>query len=392
MMKAFHIADTHIKLGARWDECRRVLEHFAGRVEDEKPDVIIHAGDVFDARSTPKEMEYAEQWFQRLADTSPVVVVGGNHDDYTELRGLRRLSSKHLIQVITTPSAMHFAGLHLRCIPWPTLSSVVAESNDLDSANMTAADHLRSIFNRIGNSPAAGFPCLGVMHAMVTGSKTAAGQPLRNCDFTQSMEDLAWLRCDGIALGHIHNEQQWLVGPSGKPCVVRYCGSPFHTDWGDWVTKSYTIWEYDSRGILHVEAEPLPAHQMIDVPMEFVPSEWNLRITDPAKSQVGDYDDFRDQELRLSYSFSPEHASGAHNEAKNWERQLRQFGAADVKLNPNVIVTTAARIPEVATSTTPEDKLKAYMRSRGEDPDTADNQRVLAKFATLQGNNETTED
>ena len=380
-MKAFHIADTHIKLGARWDECRRVLNHFARRVEEENPDIVLHAGDVFDARSVPKEMEFAEEWFQRMANVCSVVIVGGNHDDYTELVGFRRLESKHEIRVAIAPQDMVIAGLHLICIPWPTLSVVMMNQHVLSDANQSAMDHLRSVFAHFGKRAPLAMPRMALIHAMVSGSKTTAGQPLRNCDFSLGLEDLAFLNCDAIAMGHIHNEQQW----KGN---VRYCGSPFHTDWGDWADKSFTIWHYDAKGILRTELEQLPAHQMIDVPMVFEPSSCNLVITDEDKLYVGEAKNFNSQELRLSYSCSPEHASLAHNAAKNWERQLRQYEACDVKLNPKVVVSSAARVPEVSTAISPEDKLNAYMKSRGEDPTTEDNQRVLEKFRSLT--NETT--
>jgi DNA repair exonuclease SbcCD nuclease subunit len=320
-------------------------------------------------------MEFAEEWFQRIANVCPVVIVGGNHDDYTELVGFRRLESKYEIRVAVGPRDMVISGLHLVCIPWPTLSAVMMNQHVLADANENAMDHMRAMFTHFGFATTV-LPRMGLIHAMVSGSKTTAGQPLRNCDFSLGLEDLAFLNCEAIAMGHIHNEQQW----KGN---VRYCGSPFHTDWGDWADKSFTIYEYDRNDVHLVSTESLPAHQMIDVPMVFEPSSCNLVITDEEKLYVGEAKNFSTQELRLSYSCSPEHASLAHNAAKNWERQLRQYEACAVKLNPKVVVSSAARVPEVSTAISSEDKLKAYMKSRGEDPSIEDNQRVLEKFREL---------
>jgi DNA repair exonuclease SbcCD nuclease subunit len=212
---------------------------------------------------------------------------------------------------------------------------------------------------------------------MVTGSKTAAGQPLRNCDFSLGLEDLAFLRCDHIALGHIHKAQEW-----SWTGTRRYCGSPFHTDWGDWADKSFTIWEYDSEGIHGVTTEALPAHQMLDLKTDFHADEGSITF-DMVNMPLADPLDCKNSEFRLTYSFNPEESTAAHIAAKKWRDDMLRFGAADVKLNPQVIVTTSARIPEVTTAIAPADKLKAYMRSRGEDPEADDNQRVLEKFARL---------
>jgi exonuclease SbcD len=377
-VKAFHIADTHIKLGTRWDECRRVLNHFSQRVEEEKPDIVLHAGDVFDARSAPKEMEFAEEWFQRMANVCPVVIVGGNHDDYTELVGFRRLDSKHEIRVAIAPQDMYIAGLHLICIPWPTLSMVMMNQHVLSDAHGDAMDHLRTIFQLFGKNPSSGLPRMALIHAMVSGSKTTAGQPLRNCDFSLGLEDLAFLNCDAIAMGHIHNEQQWKSG------VIRYSGSPFHTDWGDFAEKSFSIWEYDHSGIHNVYNEPLPAHQMLDLNTDFHADEGRIVFdNDNEPPSICDVDDVALIEARLNYSFAPEEATAAHVAARRWREDMLRDGYANVKLNPKVVVSSAARIPEVTTAISPEDKLKAYMKSRGEDPYTEDNQRVLEKFRNI---------
>ena len=89
-MKILHTSDWHLgkrtASRSRLDEQRAALAEIAEIAEEEKADVILVAGDVFDTFVPPAE---AEELFYsavvELTKTALVVAVAGNHDDARRL-------------------------------------------------------------------------------------------------------------------------------------------------------------------------------------------------------------------------------------------------------------------------------------------------------------------
>jgi len=381
-MIAWHIADTHIEQGPRWAERARVLDHFATLAENQNPDLILHAGDMFQKKSTPVEMQYAERWVQRLANVCPVVIVRGNHDTQHESESFSRLKATNSIVAVEYACLFDVAGISVACLPWPTKAGVILQSAELslEQTSDDAMDHLRAILRWLGDElDKRRGPSIFLGHAMVRGSKTAAGQPLAGCDFELTLEDLNLVHADSYALGHIHKSQAWQPGYDGG-AIFRYSGSPFHTDFGDWFEKSFTRWVFDASGLAECSSVELPAHQMIDCVANYLTDEtvdYNPELVfDLSKIP----DDPRDIEMRLKYTTAPEHAKAARAAAEAWRAQQLAAGAYSVVLAPEVLTTTRARAPEVSEAASPEDKLIAHWRSKGEDPDDASHRELLDKF------------
>jgi exonuclease SbcD len=383
-MKAIHIADTHIRLGDRWDECKWVLNHIAQRVEEIEPAVVLHAGDVFDRESKPEEMRFAERWFQRMANVCDVVIVRGNHDAEHEIEGFSRLAATHRIHALERPNVIEVGPLAIACVPWPTMGTVAAQAEDLGSAGLVGRDALRVVLRSLGMEMInyCDKPRIAIMHCMRGGAKTSSDQPLRGCDFELNDEDLELLNCNAYLLGHIHRSQTFSP-PKHRDWIMRYGGSPFHTDFGDWREKSFTILEYDSRRVIGYSTEDTAAHQMVNVVANWVSDDgFEPQLCFDGSTVPNDP---KDCELKLTYTFSAQHANAAHAAAKAWRAEQAIAGAYSVRLNPEAVVTTRARAPEVATAVAPIDKLRAYIRSIGEAPEDAAHQREIAKFSHLTG-------
>jgi exonuclease SbcD len=85
-MKILHTSDLHIgkRLSGidRLDEQRAVIDEIRNIAKDEKVDLIIIAGDIFDT-SVPSSQAYELfcSSMTRLAKVAPVVIIAGNHDD-----------------------------------------------------------------------------------------------------------------------------------------------------------------------------------------------------------------------------------------------------------------------------------------------------------------------
>ena len=98
-MKIAHTSDWHIgkKLMGRdrGEEFKEVLAEIAGICRDEKVELLLVAGDVFDTYTPSAE---AEEIFyssvRNIASTCAVLIISGNHDDYVRLTAAQALSEE----------------------------------------------------------------------------------------------------------------------------------------------------------------------------------------------------------------------------------------------------------------------------------------------------------
>lgn len=86
-MKILHTADWHLgkrlEKFSRLEEQRAVLDELIALIEDNKVDVVLVAGDLFDAYNPPSEsVELLYSSLKRMTDDGrrPVVAIAGNHD------------------------------------------------------------------------------------------------------------------------------------------------------------------------------------------------------------------------------------------------------------------------------------------------------------------------
>lgn len=79
---AMVITDTHIGLNFPDDRIEQALWNFIDIVEDAKPELLFHLGDVFNIKKPDgKRVEFATQWFSALAGfCGGIVVLAGGHD------------------------------------------------------------------------------------------------------------------------------------------------------------------------------------------------------------------------------------------------------------------------------------------------------------------------
>lgn len=99
MLRVAVIADSHFDEGSRFEECVRLHEWIARDVASRGVDVIVHAGDIFERKSTPAERRAVAEWLGCCADIAPVLIVRGNHDAVGDLAIFARLRTKHPVIV-----------------------------------------------------------------------------------------------------------------------------------------------------------------------------------------------------------------------------------------------------------------------------------------------------
>jgi DNA repair exonuclease SbcCD nuclease subunit len=365
MTRVAIIADSHFDETSRFDECRRLHDWIADDLCERGVALILHAGDVFERRSTPRERLAFAEWLQRAASLAPVAAVRGNHDAPGDLLLFRDLETRHPVHVVEDARVVEIAGCAIACVAWPRKAHLLAllEQAGREAGELAAADALRNVLRGLGHQLAKHEgPRILLMHAMVRGSRVSTGQPLVGCDLELGLEDLRLVDADFVALGHIHLGQDWTV--DGAPCV--YPGSPRRTAFGEGEPKGYVLVDFDEIDGSRRPTEDWPRWERIEVPatpMVMVESAWR----DGALLGL-EHTSVAGAEVRLRFETPVDHREAARAQALEQRDRLLAAGAIAVKVEEIVTVESRARAPEVATAQTLEEKLSALWRARSFEP------------------------
>jgi len=357
-MRVAVIADSHFDEHSRFEETIRLHAWIAEDLRVRGVDAVIHTGDVYERKSTPLERQAVASWVRQIADFAPMLIIRGNHDAVDDLPLLARLSTKHPVTVEQEAGVHAVGGVAVAALSWPRKAALLAASgaDGKEVGEAIAGDALRSVLRGLGEQLGMVGPRLFAAHAMVRGSVTSTGQPLVGCDMELGLEDLALVRADAYALGHIHKGQRWDI--DGAPVV--YPGSPRRTAFGELEPKGYTLLEWtDALAVLETFV-PVPATEMIQVEATWTDGGFD-----------GDYKlaaEHEGAEVRFRYRVASDKRDAAKSAAAAWKEELLGFGVASVKVEEVVATEQRARSPEVAAARTLEGKLDAYWASKGFDP------------------------
>lgn len=368
MSRVAIVADSHFDEASRFEECVRLHDWIANDLAERGVDLVLHAGDVLERRSTPRERSAIAAWLRKVARHAPIVIVRGNHDPVGDLAIFAKLRTQNPV-VVEEAAAVHTVqGVAVACLAWPRKGELLARHPDLDPA-----DAMRAVLGGLGaEAVASGLPVVLLAHAMVRGSVTSTGQPLVGCDFEIGLEDLALVRADAYALGHIHKGQSWDI--AGAPCF--YPGSPRRTAFGELESKGYTLLTVGARGDhVHVEHVEAPATPMIDVSVDWTAFGWS---TGAEVADVGG------AEVRVRYRTPADRRDAARADAAAFAADLRARGAVAVKVEEIVLAATRTRTPAIAAARTLPEKLSAHWEAKGVRLDDARRARVLGKVEGLE--------
>lgn len=129
-----HTSDWHLGRSlegrSRTDEQREFVDELCGIVEDERVDIVLIAGDVFDTYNPPAEAE--ELFFEaveRLAGGGrrAVVAIAGNHDSPDRLCAASPLATKRGVYLVGKPGDIAVAGMAM--VPADAVSTGSASSD-----------------------------------------------------------------------------------------------------------------------------------------------------------------------------------------------------------------------------------------------------------------------
>ena len=269
-MKLIHLSDIH--LGKRVNEFSmledqaHILKKILAVVDEEKPDGVLIAGDVYD-KSVPstEAVQLFDDFLVRLAERKlPVFIISGNHDSPERLSFANRLIDA---------AGIHLAPVYNGVVEPITLSDEYGPVNVYMLPFIKPA-HVRGFFpdTEITGYSDAVAAAIGRMnidktqrnvlitHQFVTGAQRSDSEEL-SVGGTDNIGAEVFCDFDYVALGHIHGPQNM---DSGR---IRYCGSPLKYSFSEAAQqKSVTVAELKEKGTLEIHTVPLiPRRDMVEL-------------------------------------------------------------------------------------------------------------------------------
>lgn len=325
-MKVLHFADIHAR-DKDLDEIKKVCSSIIDAAKNEKPDLIVNAGDTFDNQLIKLDSESARymMWFHsQLQEFCPVVGVLGTHShDGKAALALKYASVEHNIVISETPEQLLLSdgGISpphdinqsplfpvdavISMMPTPTKQFFQGDGG-IRSSDEQIANAVSAIFAGFG-AEAAKYDCPHILvgHFQVGGAYISEGQQLIGRDIEISRNQIELGNFDLVALGHIHFHQELFQG-----CF--YSGSAYRQDAGEVEAKGFYIHEIGqtSRFIT------LPCRNLIKISEDF----------------TNDGDDLREMDS-LFYGYEKEEIEGANVsiKLKFWADESNMVNVENIK-------------------------------------------------------------
>lgn len=260
-MKLIHLSDLHI--GKRVNEISMIedqeyiLTQIIHILDDEKPDAVLIAGDVYD-KSVPsaEAVTLFDDFLCRLAKREmPVFIISGNHDSPERLAFGNRLlehAGIHISPVYNggvTPISL--TDTHGDVYFWllPFIKPAHVKRFFPEEAIESYTDALGVAVEKMGIDTSRRNVLL--THQFVTGASTCESEEL-SVGGSDNVDASVFDDFDYVALGHIHGPQN--IGSNR----IRYCGTPLKYSFSEaGHYKSVTVVELGEKGSLYLRTIPL---------------------------------------------------------------------------------------------------------------------------------------
>ncbi len=267
-MKLIHLSDLH--LGKRVNEFsviedqEYILRQILSVLDQEKPDAVLIAGDVYDKTVPSAEAVKLCSWFllELVQRKLQVFLSSGNHDSAERLAFGREIfdqSGIHISPVydgMVKPATLTDAWGEVDVYMLPFVKPSVVRHFFPEAEIETYTDAVRVAIEQMEKIP--GRRKVLLAHQFVTGSQTSDSEisvgGLDNVD-ADVFDDFHY-----VALGHLHRPQTL------KP-HIRYCGTPLKYSFSEvHDQKSVTVVELDEQGSAAIRTVPLtPLRDMVEL-------------------------------------------------------------------------------------------------------------------------------
>lgn len=260
-MKMIHLSDLHI--GKKLNEFllledqEHILRKILSVIDEESPDCIIIAGDIYDKSIPSAEAVSLFDWFIcSLAERKfPVFVISGNHDSAERIAFASKImdtSGIHMspvydgeIEPFTLTDEHGTVFFYL--LPFIRPASVRRFFPDLVIDSYTDAVNAAIEAMNVDISQRN----VIITHQFVTGASSCDSEE-HIVGGTENIDASIFDGFDYVALGHIHSSQN--IGSER----VRYCGTPLKYSLSEKnQTKTVTVAELGEKGDLNIRKVPL---------------------------------------------------------------------------------------------------------------------------------------
>lgn len=267
-MKFIHLSDLH--LGKRVNEFSMledqeyILKKILAVLDDEQPDAVLIAGDVYD-KSVPsaEAMQLLESFLYSLVKRNlQVFVISGNHDSPERLSFASKLidaSGVHLAPVYdgtVAPMTLtdKYGSVNIYMLPFLKPVHVRRVFPDEEIGSYTDALRLAVNAMEIDTSQRN----VLITHQFVTGAERSESEDI-SVGGADNVDASVFEGFDYVALGHIHGPQN-----IGENEHIRYCGTPLKYSFSEAKhVKSVTVVTLDEKGKMEIRTVPLtPKHDM----------------------------------------------------------------------------------------------------------------------------------
>ena len=268
-MKFFHLSDLH--LGKRvneysmLDDQAYILQQILDLIDQEQPEAILIAGDVYDKPVPPAEaVALFDDFLVSLAQRKlQVFIISGNHDSAQRLAFGNRLietSGIHLSPVFdgtVSPITLtdQYGPIHLYLLPFIKPIHVRRFTDEpIESYTDAMAKVIRDM------NPDFSQRNILMTHQFVTGSQRCESEEL-SVGGTDNVDASVFDGFDYVALGHLHSPQRC------SRDTIRYCGTPLKYSFSEARDhKSVTVLEMAEKGNVTIRTLPLtPKRDLVEL-------------------------------------------------------------------------------------------------------------------------------
>lgn len=266
-MKLIHLSDLHI--GKRVNEFSMledqeyILKKIINVIDDEKPDAVLIAGDVYD-KSVPSA-EAVQLFDSFLTDLAKrklhTFIISGNHDSAERLAfggRLMELSGVHMSPVYSgnvEPVSLEDENGKVNFYILPFIKPANVRRFFEEEAIESYTDAVRIAVENMNINTAE--RNVIVTHQFVTGAERSESEEV-SVGGSDNVDAIVFDGFDYVALGHIHGPQN--IGSER----IRYCGTPLKYSFSEVKhNKSVTVVNLGKKGELEIRTVPLtPKHDM----------------------------------------------------------------------------------------------------------------------------------
>lgn len=269
-MKFIHLSDLHI--GKRVNEYsmledqQYILNKITDIIDEEKPDGVMIAGDIYD-KSVPsaEAVQLFDDFLVRLAERKlSVFIISGNHDSPERIAFGAKLMNRSGIYLSPVYSGKinpitlkdSYGSLHIWLLPF--IKPFHVKRFFEESQTETYTDALKTVIDsfEINKNERN----ILITHQFVTGADRTESEEI-SVGGSDNVDAGIFEDFDYTALGHIHR---------GQNCVsekIRYCGTPLKYSFSEAKDiKSVTVVEIKEKGNLSIKTIPLtPLRDMVQI-------------------------------------------------------------------------------------------------------------------------------